>query len=162
MSPGTGARLSKTGGKTKPATLQEAPAQSKGMLQMYVSRTSQVVGQTRRNGSRAVARAFVGAKLWLEKPAEFPAQGTQQEACEIAGSNTMYLWAAGILLEHGDAELIRAVVERRVPLLKAATSVQKRVRLARAWRDATPEDLASFGRAVGVDRIFDGAVAPSL
>jgi hypothetical protein len=75
-------------------------------------KASRRAGQTRRNGkirtgSRAVARAFTGAKLWLGQPVSFPAQGTQGDAAEITGTNVVYLWAASVLLQHGDNDLIK-------------------------------------------------------
>jgi hypothetical protein len=49
-----------------------------------------------------------------------------------------------------------------VPLLKAAASVRKRVRLVRAYREAAPEDLAALGATIGVAEVFDRVVSPSL
>ena len=45
---------------------------------------------------------------------------------------------------------------------KAAAAVRKRVALIKAYREATPDDLAALTRTVGVDRVFDAVIAPAL
>ena len=58
--------------------------------------------------------------------------------------------------------IIDAVLDGRVSLLDAANSMRKRTRLIEAYREATPGDLAAFVDAVGVNRVFDEAIAPAL
>jgi hypothetical protein len=80
----------------------------------------------------------------------------------MTGSCPAYVGAAVVLIEAEDASLERLVRRGQVPLLEAAATVKKRVALIRAYRNATPADLAALARAVGPDRVFDNVVAPAL
>jgi hypothetical protein len=49
-----------------------------------------------------------------------------------------------------------------VGLLEAAESVRRRVRLVKAYREADRDDRKALGKMVGIDRVFDEAIAPLL
>jgi hypothetical protein len=107
----------------------------------------------------APARAFAGAKLWMRQPVM---PSTQAEAARLVGSTPVYVAAAATVIDAATPGLIEDVLHGRVPLLAAAESVRKRAQLLKAWREARPSDLKAFGEIVGVDRIFDDAIAPLL
>ena len=76
-----------------------------------------------RNGERtSVVRALTGARLYLNIATPPP---TVAEAAVKTGSNPAYVKAAVTLLQSEDAELIDKVVRGRVPLMKAAATVQQ-------------------------------------
>jgi hypothetical protein len=107
----------------------------------------------------APARAFAGAKLWLRQPV-VPA--TQAEAARLVGSTPAYVAAAAVVINAATPGLIENVLHGRVPLLEAAESVRKRVRLVKAYREADRDDRKALGTVIGVDHVFDETIAPSL
>ena len=129
--------------------IQAAPKKPRG-------RRHQINGRGQR---RAALQALTAAKLWRGEPIPAP---TQAAAAAMAGSTIPYLKAADILLEYGDADLIADVEAGVVPVLTAAASVAKRVRLISAYREANHEDRIALGRAVGATPLFDEAVAPLI
>ena len=112
-----------------------------------------------RQHHNATARAFAGAKLWMRQPV---VPSTQAEAARLVGSTPAYVAAAAIVINAAAPGLIENVLCGRMPLLEAAESVRKRAQLLKAWGEACPSDLKAFGEIVGVDRIFDEAIAPLL
>jgi hypothetical protein len=117
-------------------------------------------GRHFRNGQCAAAlRADTAARILLRQPVN---AGSLAEAALMTGSCPAYVGAAVVLIEAEDASLERLVRRGQVPLLEAAATVKKRVALIRAYRNATPADLAALARAVGPDRVFDNVVAPAL
>ena len=58
--------------------------------------------------------------------------------------------------------LIENVLRGHVGLLEAAESVRRRVRLVKAYREADRDDRKALGKMVGIDRVFDEAIAPLL
>jgi hypothetical protein len=74
----------------------------------------------------------------------------------------LYVAAAITLLEAETPDLIESVVRGDISLLKAAEAVRKRVRLVRAYRDADRNDRRALGKVIGIDRLFDEAIMPSL
>jgi hypothetical protein len=112
-----------------------------------------------RQRAAAIPRAFAGARLFLKIPDE---PETLAEAARLVGTTPQYIAAAVALLEGGSKDMIDRVLEGRLPLLEAGKHVRRRARLVKAWEQARPSDLKAFGAIVGVDRIFDEAIAPSL
>jgi hypothetical protein len=113
-----------------------------------------------RHGQRAAAvQAITGARIWRGDPVT---AGTQAEAAAMCGASLTYLLAAVVLLDSGNDALISDVLAGRVPLLVAARHVKGRARLLRAFRAASPADLAAFGRKAGVAEVWDRCIVPSL
>jgi hypothetical protein len=88
--------------------------------------------------------------------------GTQAEAARLVGSTSMYVAAAATVINAETPDLINHVLRGHVPLLEAAESVRKRVQLVQAYREADQDDRKALGAAVGVDHLFDEAIAPLL
>ena len=88
---------------------------------------------------------------------------TQAEAARLVGSTPLYIAAAATVI---DAEFSRCrsenVLRGHVGLLEAAESVRRRVRLVKAYREADRDDRKALGKMVGIDRVFDEAIAPLL
>ena len=121
-------------------------------------RVRRVRHQINRDGDRAAAvRAFAGARIWTGRPIP---RSTLHEATTQVASNTAYVQAAAVLLEHDDSKLNARVEAGFVPLLQAAASVKAQVELARALRQATPEDRAAAAvRVLNLEETFDLALA---
>lgn len=107
----------------------------------------------------AAVRAFAGAKLLLRIPVK---PKSQVEAAELVASTPQYIAAAAALVEAASPDLIERVLQGRFPLLAAGELVRKRVRLVKAYREADRDDRKALGKMVGVDRVFDEAIAPLL
>ena len=107
----------------------------------------------------AALRALTGAKLRLGLPV---VPRTLHEAATLVASSPSYIEAATVLLQSDDQTLIKQVLRGNVCLLEAAARVKPRVRLVKAYREATPGDLRAFVDTIGVDRLFDEAIAPTL
>jgi hypothetical protein len=88
--------------------------------------------------------------------------GTQAEAAQLVGSNPVYIAAATTVIKADTPDLIDSIVCRQIPLLEAAESVRKRVQLVQAYREADQNDRKALGKIVGVDHLFDEAIAPLL
>jgi hypothetical protein len=113
-----------------------------------------------RNGQCAAAlRAVTAARILLELPVR---AGSIAEAALLTGSCPAYVAAAVALIGAEDAPLEGLVRRGQVPLLKAAATVKKRAALIKAYREATPADLAALARTVGPAAVFDNVVAPAL
>jgi hypothetical protein len=97
--------------------------------------------------------------LWNGRPV---APSTQAEAARLVGSTSAYVAAAATVINAAAPGLVEDVLRERISLLEAAESIRKRARLLKAWAEAHPSDLKVFGEIVGVDRIFDEAIASLL
>ena len=93
----------------------------------------------------AALRAFTAAQLY--RKGEFK---TLAQAARACGSNTVYVWAAAILLEHGDRDRINEVLFGHCSLLRMAESVEPLTKLVSAYQKASPANLAEFRTIVGV------------
>ena len=104
-----------------------------------------------RNRQRAGAtyRAFVGAQLRLGLLPE--AKSLPQAAIMVASTVEANAW-----------NLIDAVFDGTVPLLKAADRVRNRAHLLKAWRASDSADRKALGSVEGVNRVWDDALAPNL
>jgi hypothetical protein len=113
-----------------------------------------------RNGQRAaVVRALTGASILLGLPVKV---SSQARAAELVGSNIHYVEAAVWVLQAEDSTLLADVLAGRKPLLETAAKVRRRANLIAAYRKATLNDREKFGSTVGVGKIWDEAIAPSL
>ena len=70
--------------------------------------------------------------------------------------------AALIILKSEDEVLLARVLTGFVSLQNAAAQVKRRADLIASFRSAWPEDREAFAKAVGVDELFDSAIAPLL
>ena len=61
-----------------------------------------------------------------------------------------------------DHHMMALVLCGEICLLQAAKLVRGRAKLVEVYRNADPADRAAFGKTVGVDRVWDEAIAPSL
>jgi hypothetical protein len=114
-----------------------------------------------RNGECAAAlRADTAARILLGRLVEV--DYSLADVSRMCGSNVHYVAAAITLIESENTSLMSMVRQGRVPLLDAAASVKKRVALVKAYREATPDDLAALARSVGPSRVFDEVVSPAL
>ncbi len=107
----------------------------------------------------ATLRAFAAGRTLLDLPLNVT---TQAQAVRTFASSTAYVVAATTVLRAGNQRLIDQVLHGHIPLLEAAKLVRKRVKLVQAYRDADAADRIALGKTVGVDRVFDEAIAPSL
>ena len=113
-----------------------------------------------RNGQQVAAvRALTGARLHLGMP--IPPLTLSDAAC-MTGSNVSCVQAAITVLKAEDAALVEAVRTGEIALLAAAAQVRRRADLITAFRNASAEDRAAAGRALGVAAIFDECVVPNL
>jgi hypothetical protein len=88
---------------------------------------------------------------------------SQAEAAILVASSSAYIAAATALLEAEVPALIESVLSGDVSILEAAdASVRKRARLISAYRGADRGDRMALGKVVGIDRLFDEAIMPSL
>ena len=78
------------------------------------------------------------------------------------GTTPLYIAAAATVIDAKSPALIENVLRGRVGLLEAAESVRRRVRLVKAYREADRDDRKALGKMVGIDRVFDEAIAPLL
>ena len=69
---------------------------------------------------------------------------------------------AVILLHSEDAALLQAVLNGEVTLARAADKVRARVQLIDAFKNASDDDCAAFGQAVGPGELFDRIIVPAL
>jgi hypothetical protein len=104
-------------------------------------------------------RAFIAAKLLREG---WFGIKTITATSLLSGISRPSIQAAVLLLQCGDDALVTDVLNGRQPLIRAANRVRNRAKLIEDFRQASPEDRAAFGHAVGVAALFDSAVAPSL
>ena len=104
-------------------------------------------------------RAFIAADLLREGKYGI---GTVTAASLCTSGIAALLYAAPILLQSDDESLIAKVLKGREALQSAAAKVHRRAKLIEDFKNATVEDRAAFGHAVGVATLFDSAVAPSL
>jgi len=110
-----------------------------------------------RNGYRLAAmRASSGALLVLEDGLDPIA------AADWVGSNPAYIRAMLAVIESRDEALLDAVMTGRVPVLTAATQIKGLAKLLKAYGAATAANKAAFGRAAGVDNVFDDVIAPAI
>ena len=110
-----------------------------------------------RNGfRRAARRAYSAAQLVLK-------QGMSvADAVEWTGSNANYVRAMITIIQSKDKVLLRAVLRGEVPVLVAAAQVEGLVRLLTAFAAASAETKVAFGETVGVETLFDTAIAPNI
>jgi hypothetical protein len=87
---------------------------------------------------------------------------TVTAASALCGVNHRYTVAAITVLAAGDKALVDDVLAGRIHLLTAADQVKNRARLIAAYQAASPEDRLALARAIGVDKLFDTAIAPLL
>ena len=69
---------------------------------------------------------------------------------------------AVILLHSEDAALLQAVLNGEVTLARAADKVRARVQLIDAFKNASDDDCAAFGQAVGPGELFDRIIVSAL
>jgi hypothetical protein len=101
----------------------------------------------------AALRAITAARLY--------ASGTIPNlirAAESCGSNVRYIRAAIVLLRSEDFVLLDRVLRGHVPLLAAASQVQRFVDLVAAYQAADVKDHVDSFRVLGPERVFDEAV----
>jgi hypothetical protein len=104
----------------------------------------------------AARRAFTGANLIREKGYSLDA------ALDASGSCHVYVRAMQTILASEDQALLMAVLTDRVSVMTAAAQVRALGKLLAAYAVATAETKAAFGRAVGIDDVFDNVVAPTI
>jgi hypothetical protein len=105
---------------------------------------------------RAARRAYSGAQLVLHKGMSVA------DAVEWTGSNANYVRAMITIIQSKDKVLLRAVLRGEVPVLVAAARVEGLVRLLTAFATASAETKVAFGETVGVETLFDTAIAPNI
>jgi hypothetical protein len=105
----------------------------------------------------AIVRALTAAQLLREGTAE-----TATMAARMCGSCPQYVKAAGILHQNGDQKVIAAVLNGDRSLLEVARGIERVSKLVKIYKAASPAERVAFGKAIGVPRLFDQAVAPSL
>ena len=110
-----------------------------------------------RNGCRLAAlRAYTGAKLVID-------QGVDPvEAAVMTGSCEVYVRALVAIIKSGDAVLLNEVLSGRVPVMAAAVQVRGLAKLLKMFTAINAETKAAFGAKVGIDNLFDTAIAPNL
>lgn len=91
-----------------------------------------------------------------------PSANTLAAAAWSVGSTPCYVAACRDLLTANDVELFRAVRFGDLPLLEAARIARRRLQLIDGLKTASPEDYAAVRTAVGVDLIWDRAIAPGI
>ena len=111
-----------------------------------------------RNRQRAaVVRAVTAARVYASGVA--PTLAAAAIAC---GSNVAYVAAAVTLLKSEDGVLLDRALRGATPLLAAASEAGAVARLVSAYRGASPDDLATFTRTIGVANIWDEILVPVL
>jgi hypothetical protein len=110
-----------------------------------------------RNGCRLAAlRAYTGAKLVID-------QGVDPiEAAAMCGSCEGYIRALVAIIKSGDATLLNKVLSGRVPVMAAAAQVRGLATLITTFALVSNKTKAMFGEKVGIDNLFDTAIAPNL
>ena len=112
-----------------------------------------------RQRAGATYRALVGAQLRLGLS---PKATSLPHAAIMVGSSPQYVAAMQTLVEADAWDLIDAVLDGVVPLLKAADSVRNRAHLLKAWRASDGVDRKALGSVEGVDNVWDDVLAPNL
>jgi hypothetical protein len=107
----------------------------------------------------AAVRAVTAARLWR---GDHVTVSSQAEAATACGASLSYVAAAAVVLDAGNDALVADVLAGRVQLMTVARHVKKRARLLKAFRQASPADLAEFGRSAGVGEVWDRVIVPSL
>jgi hypothetical protein len=102
---------------------------------------------------------LTGASLLLGRPIKLTSRA---RTAELVGSNVHYIEAAITVLKTEDPALIADVLAGHQSLLAAAAKVRQRADLIAAYRKATLHDRKVFGSTVGVDKMFDETIVPSL
>jgi len=111
-----------------------------------------------RNGCRLAAlRVFTGAQLVLKNEDITPV-----DAADMVGSNAAYIRVMVALIQTGDQTLINKVLAGDLPVLTAGVQVRGLAVLLKAYKTATAETKAAFGRAVTIDDVFDNVIAPAI
>ena len=110
-----------------------------------------------RNGCRLAAlRAYTGAKLVID-------QGVDPvEAAVMTGSCEVYVRALVAIIKSGDTVLLNEVLSGRVPVMAAAVQVRGLAKLIKMFATVSNKTKAMFGEKVGIDNLFDTAIAPNL
>jgi hypothetical protein len=99
----------------------------------------------------ALFRAYIGAKLRLERPVT---ADSLAEAAVMVGSSPTYIAAMVTVLSADDPDgLLWDVLLGSIPLLEAAKSVRKRAKLLQAYRASDAIDREALGEIEGVDKI---------
>src|SRR6266436_1789430 len=110
--------------------------------------------QHMRHGVCAAAlRASTAARLYLSQTIP-----NLVKAAESCGSNVNYVRAAIVLLRSENSVLLDRVFRGHVPLLAAASQVERLVKLIAAYRKTDEKDHVAFARAAGPERLFDELV----
>ena len=110
-----------------------------------------------RNGCRLAAlRGYTGAKQVID-------QGVDPvEAAAMTGSCPGYVRALVAIIRSGDTTLLNEVLSGRVPVMAAAVQVRGLAKLITIFAAVSNETKAMFGEKVGIDNLFDTAIAPNL
>jgi hypothetical protein len=110
------------------------------------------------NGQRAAAvRALTAASLLARGQVS-----SLLKAARACGSNPSYVAAAQTVLATEDTALLKQVLAGNVGLLRVGKACRRVCDLVRAYRKAFPTERAFFGRTVGVAKLFDEAIVPTL
>jgi hypothetical protein len=79
----------------------------------------------------------------------------------MTGSNPVYVEAAGVVLDM-PPEVMNEVLAGRISVLAAARRGRRAARVVAAARKAGPDDLATAGRTLGPEVIWDRMLVPAL
>jgi hypothetical protein len=104
-------------------------------------------------------QAFIGAYLLHERLLGID---TATQAAIATGVTRAAIINALLILQSENAILAAYVLSGRETLTRAAKTVRGQVKLIDAFKDATPDDRAALGHAVGATQLFDAAIAPAL
>jgi hypothetical protein len=108
----------------------------------------------------AALRAYTGANLHLgHRPTMWMSQTV---AASYVGSTGSYVNAMVAVIQSEDEALLGDVLRGKITVLKAAKIVRKRAGLVQAYRVADATDRAAFGKAAGVDAVWDEVLIPNL
>jgi hypothetical protein len=108
-----------------------------------------------RDGYRVAAlKAHTGASL-MNRPGM-----SLRRAAACVGSSPMYVAAMLVIL--ADPEILGLVLAGEVPVLAAAAKIKRVTRLVDAFWSADPVEREKAGRIIGIERIFDTMIVPTL
>jgi hypothetical protein len=117
--------------------------------------------------SAAVARAFIAARLYLDRTLP-----TLAQAVAGTGSNTVYVRAAIAVLRdvaRDPQRMEQSVLTGRVSLPAAARLARRRQKArvtveeaTTAWRGWSPAMRAAFGKSIGAAQIWDDCIVPVI
>ena len=80
----------------------------------------------------------------------------------MTGSCEVYVRALVAIIKSGDTVLLNEVLSGRVPVMAAAVQVRGLAKLIKMFATVSNKTKAMFGEKVGIDHLFDTAIAPNL